>query len=44
MTLDPADVEVRAVFQYFKRRRPNMVVDRFLLDVLYEDYNKLHIQ
>ena len=42
MTLDHNDVEVRAVFNIPSVDDP-MVMDRFLLDMEYEDYNKLPV-
>ena len=42
MTLDHNDVEVRAVFNIPNIDDP-MVMDRFLLDMEYEDYNKLPV-
>ena len=42
MTLDHNDVEVRAVFNIPNIDDP-MVMDKFLLDMEYEDYNKLPV-
>ena len=42
MTLDHNDIEVRAVFNIPNIDDP-MVMDRFLLDMEYEDYNKLPV-
>ena len=42
MTLDHNDIEVRAVFNIPNIDDP-MVMDKFLLDMEYEDYNKLPV-